>query len=130
MTGRHDLPNKLQEVLTNITQALVDYRPLPEGDYGTVLFDAWLRARPRSERSAASIAFLDKKVRELTDNRQAIVASHPRYFARSTGGGLLIALVPCHEEDANYGTRHFCIAAANINGVFESRQEDFSAIEL
>lgn len=130
MTISIDLPKELQVVLTNIAQALLNSQPLPEGDYGTALFDPWLRTRSKSGRPEAAIAFLDKTVCALSDNKQAIVASRPEYFARPTGGGLLIALTPKNAKAKDSDVRHICIAAANINGVFESRQEDFGAIEL
>lgn len=130
MTDQIDPPKELQAVLTNIVQTLLNSQPLPEGDYGTIPFDSWLRARSQSNRPAASLAFLDKTARTLTSNKQTIVISRPEYFARPTGGGLLVALVPRNQGAGHDHARHICIAAANINGVFESRQEDFGAIKL
>lgn len=125
MPAPNDMPHELREVLTGIAQALLESNPLPDGDYGTAPFDRWLRIS-KTNRHKAAVEFLDQEVQRLSNGRWAVFLTHPENLGRHMGMGLPLVLVAVSDDNCHQAARHFCVAAANINGVYEQLPVDTS----
>ena len=116
MPTPNDMPRELRKVLTGIAQALLESNPLPNGDYGTVPFDPWLRIS-KTNRYKAAVEFLDQEVQRLSNGHWSVFLTRPENFGRHVGMGLPLVLVAVSDDNCHQDARYFYVAAANINGV-------------
>ncbi|MBL8160242.1 hypothetical protein JNJ66_07360 [Candidatus Saccharibacteria bacterium] len=95
-------------------------------DYGTAPYHQGLTFNGQGDADAA-LAFLDRRVRTLTDGRYGVVYADYAYLA-DWGGGMTMAYVPAGEDFTSAQAQYFVISYGP-HGVHSSERAAASVIE-